>query len=115
MDASAQHTGDMATSKTEVDHSAHMTMDAGDQGHGAHDRHEGHSVAMFRDRFWLSLLLTIPVVIWSPDIQEWLGYQAPTFPGSDLIPRSSAPWCSCTAVSSSCAAVSRRSATAGPG
>ena len=54
--------------------------------HPAHDRHEGHSVAMFRDRFWLSLLLTIPVVIWSMDVQEWLGYQAPTFTGSDLIP-----------------------------
>jgi len=41
---------------------------------------------MFRDRFWLSLLLTIPVVIWSPDVQGWLGYVAPRFPGSDLIP-----------------------------
>ncbi|MEO7118574.1 MAG: heavy metal translocating P-type ATPase, partial [Candidatus Limnocylindrales bacterium] len=52
----------------------------------AHDRHEGHSVAAFRDKFWLSLALTIPVVIWSRDVQEWLGYMAPTFPGSDLIP-----------------------------
>jgi P-type Cu2+ transporter len=41
---------------------------------------------MFRDRFWLSLALTIPVLFWSTDIQEWLGYTAPTFPGSDLIP-----------------------------
>ena len=41
---------------------------------------------MFRDRFWLSLLLTIPVLIWSTDLQEWLGYEAPSFPGSDLIP-----------------------------
>ena len=41
---------------------------------------------MFRDRFWLSLALTIPVLVWSPDLQEWLGYTAPTFPGSDLIP-----------------------------
>ena len=54
--------------------------------HAAHDRHEGHSVAMFRDRFWVSLLLTIPVLIWSPDLQMWLGYEAPTFPGSDIIP-----------------------------
>jgi Cu2+-exporting ATPase len=51
-----------------------------------HDRHEGHSVAMFRDRFWLSLGLTIPVVIWSGDPQQWLGYTAPVFPGSALIP-----------------------------
>jgi Cu2+-exporting ATPase len=41
---------------------------------------------MFRDRFWLSLLLTVPVLVWSHDLQEWLGYTAPTFPGSDLIP-----------------------------
>jgi Cu2+-exporting ATPase len=52
----------------------------------AHDRHEGHSVAMFRDKFWLSLALTIPVVIWSGDPQQWLGYTAPTFLGSALIP-----------------------------
>jgi P-type Cu2+ transporter len=54
--------------------------------HDPHDRHEGHSVAMFRDRFWLSLLLTIPVVIWSHDPQMWLGYSAPSFPGSELLP-----------------------------
>jgi Cu2+-exporting ATPase len=59
-------------------------------GHGqavqAHDRHEGHSAAMFRDRFWLSLVLTVPVLIWSADPQTWLGYAAPAFPGSALLP-----------------------------
>src|SRR5258708_26954602 len=54
--------------------------------HGSHDRHTGHSVAMFRDKFWLSFALTIPVVFWSPDIQHWLGYTAPSFPGSKFIP-----------------------------
>ena len=53
---------------------------------GGHDRHAGHSVAMFRDKFWLSLLLTFPVVAWSADIGELLGYQAPQFPGSEWIP-----------------------------
>jgi Cu2+-exporting ATPase len=48
---------------------------------GGHDKHAGHSVAMFRDKFWLSLALTIPVVILSPDIQDWFGYSLPTFPG----------------------------------
>ena len=52
----------------------------------AHDRHAGHSVAMFRDKFWLSLALTIPVLVWSADPQQWLGYTAPAFPGSALIP-----------------------------
>jgi P-type Cu2+ transporter len=54
--------------------------------HAGHDRHAGHSVAMFRDKFWLSLGLTIPVVIWSHDVQMLLGYTAPEFPGSEWIP-----------------------------
>src|SRR5215469_2035713 len=51
-----------------------------------HDRHTGHSVAMFRDKFWFSLAVTIPTAIWSPDVQHWLGYTAPRFPGSRFIP-----------------------------
>jgi Cu2+-exporting ATPase len=41
---------------------------------------------MFRDKFWLSFALTIPVVVWSSDIQHWLGYTAPSFLGSKFIP-----------------------------
>ncbi|HEY5519994.1 MAG TPA: heavy metal translocating P-type ATPase [Candidatus Limnocylindrales bacterium] len=66
-------------------HVTHADHQAGAE-HAAHDRHAGHSVAMFRDKFWLSLILTIPVVIWSPDPQKWLGYAAPAFTGSDWIP-----------------------------
>jgi Cu2+-exporting ATPase len=39
---------------------------------------------MFRDRFWLSLALTVPVVILSPDVQHWLGYSLPSFPGDQV-------------------------------
>jgi P-type Cu2+ transporter len=53
---------------------------------GEHDRHAGHSVAMFRDKFWLAFTLTIPVVFWSSEVQHWLGYVAPSFPGSKFIP-----------------------------
>jgi Cu2+-exporting ATPase len=42
-------------------------------------------VAMFRDRFWLSFALTLPVVFYSEMIQEWFDYTAPAFPGSDWI------------------------------
>jgi len=55
------------------------------EAHASHDRHAGHSVAMFRDKFWLSFALTIPVVFWSTDVQHWLGYTAPSFAGSTLI------------------------------
>jgi Cu2+-exporting ATPase len=40
---------------------------------------------MFRDKFWLSFVLTIPVVFWSKDVQHWLGYTAPSFPGAKFI------------------------------
>jgi len=56
------------------------------KGHENHGRHAGHSVAMFRDKFWLSIALTIPVVFWSMDVQHWLGYAAPSFPGSRFLP-----------------------------
>ena len=51
--------------------------------HSGHTQHSGHSAAMFRDKFWLSLTLTLPVVFWSADVQHWLGYRAPTFPDHD--------------------------------
>ena len=63
-------------------HTGHNLSDI----HVGHDRHAGHSVAMFRDKFWLSFALTIPVVFWSTDVQHWLGYTAPDFSGSKFIP-----------------------------
>ncbi len=40
---------------------------------------------MFRDKFWLSLALTIPTLIWSSEVQHWFGYTAPAFPGSHFL------------------------------
>jgi P-type Cu2+ transporter len=65
------------------EHAVHGDHDDHD-GHD-HDAHAGHSVDMFRNRFWLSLLLTLPVVFWSEHIQMLLGYTAPAFPGSGWI------------------------------
>src|SRR5690606_130390 len=44
------------------------------------------SVEMFRDRFWISLALTVPTLIWSEPVQSWLGYRAPAIPGSAYLP-----------------------------
>src|SRR5690606_31114440 len=63
---------------------AHSHTGAHD-GHAGHDKHAGHSVAMFRDKFWLTLVLSVPTIIWSEMIQQWFGYTAPTFPGSAYI------------------------------
>jgi P-type Cu2+ transporter len=53
-------------------------------GHQAPGGHAGHGdhAAQFRDRFWLSLALTVPVVAYSEMVQEWLGFTPPAFPGS---------------------------------
>jgi P-type Cu2+ transporter len=55
--------------------------------HVEHDGHGGHGdhAARFRDRFWLSLVLTIPVVAYSEMVQEWLGFTPPQFPGSQWV------------------------------
>ncbi|MCH7846568.1 MAG: heavy metal translocating P-type ATPase [Acidobacteria bacterium] len=61
-----------------ADHAAH-------DEHEGHDKHEGHSPEMFRDRLLVSLLLTGPILYFSPQIQDWFGYEAISFPGSDLV------------------------------
>ncbi|HKE56160.1 MAG TPA: hypothetical protein VKB46_05655, partial [Pyrinomonadaceae bacterium] len=77
---------------------AHLGHDAVHEMHVNHDwppakaavhsvhNHAGHSAAMFRDKFWLSLALTLLVIYWSDEVQQWLGYHAPVFPGSRLVP-----------------------------
>jgi Cu2+-exporting ATPase len=59
---------------------------AAHDAHARHDKHAGHSVAMFRDRFWIAFALTIPTLIWGHMLQSALGYTAPHFPGSTYIP-----------------------------
>jgi P-type Cu2+ transporter len=77
------HHGRHSDFDTAEAHAEHQEVSQDDHGaHGGHDEHAGHSVAMFRDRFWLSLALTIPVIFFSEMIQEWFGYTAPEFPGS---------------------------------
>lgn len=85
MEHNHEHHG-MPQVGTHTQHEAHDPHTAAPTPHAKHDRHAGHSVAMFREKFWLSLVLTLPVVIWSKEVQHWLGYSAPEFPGSQFIP-----------------------------
>jgi Cu2+-exporting ATPase len=50
-----------------------------------HGNHAGHSVSMFRNRFWVSLVLSVPVVWLSPMVAHLFGYHVPAFPGSQWI------------------------------
>ncbi|HEU4746845.1 MAG TPA: copper-translocating P-type ATPase [Anaerolineales bacterium] len=91
----AQHSGTDHSMHNMEDHAAHTahqghTMPATSQGdHSAHadhgTDHTGHE-QMFRVRFWWSLLLSIPVLLYSEMIQMWLGFTPSAFPFSAWIP-----------------------------
>jgi len=53
-------------------------------GGAAHIDHTGHE-RMFRQRFWVCLLISIPVLLFSPAVQSLLGFRMPAFPGSAWI------------------------------
>ncbi|SEI15756.1 MULTISPECIES: heavy metal translocating P-type ATPase [unclassified Leifsonia] len=63
-------------------HAGHETHEA----HAGHSEHAGHDPAVFRRKFWLTLVLTIPALVFSPGLQDILGLAGPRFPGSQYIP-----------------------------
>nr|WP_245702921.1 heavy metal translocating P-type ATPase [Arthrobacter subterraneus] len=65
-----EHHG-QGTQHADADHEVHV-----------HGEHAGHSTAMFKNRFWISLILTVPVVLFSHMFAEIVGYTPPEFPGS---------------------------------
>ncbi|GAB2947122.1 heavy metal translocating P-type ATPase [Micromonospora polyrhachis] len=64
-------------------HAGHQGHD-GHTGHQGHDKHAGHDPEIFRRKFWLSLALTVPIVVTSHMIMDWFGYSL-DFPGIDLV------------------------------
>jgi Cu2+-exporting ATPase len=60
-------------------------MDHMQHDHAHHDKHEGHSPEMFKRKFWLSLTLTLPTLIFSSTVQSWFGLDW-SFAGSQYIP-----------------------------
>lgn len=68
----------------QMEHAAHVHSGDGKKqdtpaGH-IHDKHAGHHTQDFLKRFWICLVLTIPLVVLSPMIQHWFGFQL-VFPG----------------------------------
>jgi len=79
----AGHTGHGAMASHE-DHSG----DAGHDQMSGHDAHGGHAmmVADFRKRFWISLIVTVPILLLSPLIQQLLGLEGIIkFPGDTYL------------------------------
>ncbi len=62
----------------------HMHHKTGHPAGHHHEHHAGHHeqmVAEFRRRFWISLIITIPILALSPMIQRVIGLTVLTFPG----------------------------------
>ena len=62
------------------DDGQHATVEPSRSAHGGshgggHGKHAGHHVEAFRRRFWWSLLLSLPVVVTSPMVMDWFGYE----------------------------------------
>lgn len=106
-DDSSSHTGHHHASHGSHDHAQHPTKMA-DVGHApapphappesaegvppahaAHDHHGGHDhrgmVADFRRRFWICLVLSVPVLATDHMLQNWFGLGFLRFPGDQLV------------------------------
>ncbi|NOJ61617.1 heavy metal translocating P-type ATPase [Arthrobacter sp. 260] len=61
----------------------HQTR-SGDADHEmhSHGEHAGHFTAMFKNKFWLSLVMAVPVVLFSHMFATIVGYTPPDFPGA---------------------------------
>src|SRR2546425_13364927 len=66
-------------------HEHHARPSGQRMDHGGHDKHAGHSPEMFRNRFFVSLVLTLPILYYEHLFQQWFGYRAVQFPGSAWI------------------------------
>ena len=68
----------------------HAGHDHGAHGHAAHHHgghdHSAHDPAQFKAKFWWSLALTVPTMVFSTGLQDILGLSGPRFPGSEFIP-----------------------------
>ncbi|MFU8867961.1 heavy metal translocating P-type ATPase [Natronococcus sp.] len=67
-----------------ADHDAGERDHADEHDHADHVDHSDHE-EMFKKRFFVSLVLSLPVLYYSPMLQDWFGYTAVTFPGSEFV------------------------------
>ncbi len=76
------HTHHEGMADHSTQHHEHSMDHSGHAGHGV--MHEGHTT-MMRNRFFVSLPLTVIVLLYSPMIQNWFHFSMPIFPGSAFI------------------------------
>lgn len=64
------------------EHSHHPEHPAKETAPQGHYKHLGHNIGMFKQRFYVCTILTIPILYFSTQMQEWFNYQAISFSGS---------------------------------
>lgn len=64
-------------------HQTH-SQNSHEHNESAHEGHHGHMLSDFKKRFWVSLIITIPILALSEMIQAWFGFQL-IFPGSEYV------------------------------
>src|SRR3989344_7005427 len=50
-----------------------------------YDKHAGHSTQTFKNKFWVSLILTIPVVLYADVVEKIFKWSPPDFSGSEYL------------------------------
>jgi Cu2+-exporting ATPase len=78
--------GNHSMDKMPMGHEHHHAAHKGHEGHadGSHSSHHAHMVEDFRKRFWISLIVTFPVLVLSPLIQSFFGFSV-AFPGDKFV------------------------------
>ncbi|MGB7441509.1 MAG: heavy metal translocating P-type ATPase [Coleofasciculaceae cyanobacterium] len=66
-------------------HQEHKQEPKEHAAHGGHDKHAGHDPEIFKRRFFICLVLTLPILYYSSQFQNWFGYSAIEFPGSNWV------------------------------
>ena len=80
-----QHQSERDEHKLNEDYHQGHLQHGGHAGHAGHGKHAGHNPEIFKRRFFICLVLTLPILYYSSQLQDWLGYSAVEFPGSQWI------------------------------
>ena len=90
MKMDTQHSARGAHDHAQMDAASHSQHDengqhGGNGQHAGHDKHAGHTPEIFKRRFFVCLVLTLPILYFAPIFQTWFNYQAIQFPGAKWV------------------------------
>jgi P-type Cu2+ transporter len=74
LDAPHRDTAQTGSASQDQDHEHAQGREEQGQGHHDHSQHHRGMIADFRRRFWVTLVLTLPILVLSPTLQGWVGF-----------------------------------------